>query len=341
MWCAKATFATTGLLAHRRLTGRRRPNFASRCPAGAEAPGGLGLSLRFVVRHWSSVEALIVPWLFLALVSAPIAAWYADRRQRSALVWLAYGAVLGPVALGILWVSPPGACPECGAGVVGWASECEECGASLDEGAAFESLREGPSPAEVGARSAAASGAVHALPSTGAETGPRGTGGIGGAVGAIRPAPAGRRRGVSVMLGQGSREPATVLATGIFTGGSLGLEIGGRYGLGRLGEEFVALGPVDTVPDRIAARIALRKLTIAGIENQVVLSSLSRRQRLVLTFQRLSGMSPAELEQELGSVAPSPDRGARLVAVGPGRDDEPADQEPIPAARRSGGGPAA
>ncbi|HEY3523051.1 MAG TPA: hypothetical protein VGK63_05070, partial [Candidatus Limnocylindrales bacterium] len=50
-----------------------------------------------------------------ALVFGPVAAWLARARHRPTAQWLLYGIVLGPVAVAILLVAPPGRCPRCSA----------------------------------------------------------------------------------------------------------------------------------------------------------------------------------------------------------------------------------
>lgn len=67
-----------------------------------------------------------------ALVCGPVAAWLARLRGRSAPWWLAFGAVLGPVALAILAVAPPAECPRCSAPIDGWRIECAECGLGIE-----------------------------------------------------------------------------------------------------------------------------------------------------------------------------------------------------------------
>lgn len=285
------------------------------------------------------MESFIVPGLAWALVFGPIAAWYARRRQRAELPWLLFGAILGPLALGLLWAGPPGACPDCGSPVRGWPVTCATCGALLDEWergveAVAESTQQDspqtsvPVPANVRALRRAVDERA----------------GIAGEVGAIRPKSA-TARGVSVVLEHSPDRPVTVLASGIFTGGSARLEIGARYGLGTVGREFVVLGPADTDPNRIALRHSLRALTVAGIENHVVLSDRSRGRHLVLTFQRLSGMTTLQLEAALSPIG-SEQSATRLAPVGPGRDGRDGDEERAVvgaggADRKTRGGPAA
>jgi hypothetical protein len=76
-----------------------------------------------------------------ALVFGPLASWLALRRQRQPIVWLAFGALLGPLAVALLILAPPGACPQCGERVTGWPSTCLECGEGLVPSVAMRIMR--------------------------------------------------------------------------------------------------------------------------------------------------------------------------------------------------------
>ena len=78
-----------------------------------------------------SMGVLLPVLTAFALVFGPLASWLALRRQRQPIVWLAFGALLGPLAIALLVIAPPGACPHCGARVTGWPSDCFECGERL------------------------------------------------------------------------------------------------------------------------------------------------------------------------------------------------------------------
>jgi hypothetical protein len=47
------------------------------------------------------------------------------------VTWFAYGAILGPVASGLVLMAPPGSCPNCGQRVRGWSWTCVTCGQDL------------------------------------------------------------------------------------------------------------------------------------------------------------------------------------------------------------------
>ena len=73
----------------------------------------------------SVVLALGVVW---ALIFATSAGWLAGRRDRSVPMWIVFGAILGGVALFLLWIAPPGRCSHCRAPVRGWIGQCDWCG---------------------------------------------------------------------------------------------------------------------------------------------------------------------------------------------------------------------
>ncbi len=69
-----------------------------------------------------------------AMVFGPAAGFLARRAARSPVVWLLYGAVLGPIAVVLLLLAPPGHCLACGRESHGWSGECLFCDADLRTG---------------------------------------------------------------------------------------------------------------------------------------------------------------------------------------------------------------
>ena len=66
-----------------------------------------------------------------ALIFGPLSSYLAGRRARSPLVWFGLGVLIGPIAIILLLLAPPGRCPECAARVHGWTQTCTSCGARL------------------------------------------------------------------------------------------------------------------------------------------------------------------------------------------------------------------
>jgi hypothetical protein len=73
------------------------------------------------------VGTLIPLFALSATLFGPLTGWYAGRRDRHPVAWLVFGALLGPIALLILAVAPPGRCPSCDFPVDGWPSRCPIC----------------------------------------------------------------------------------------------------------------------------------------------------------------------------------------------------------------------
>jgi hypothetical protein len=80
------------------------------------------------------LAALAPAWLVSALIFGPVAGVLARRVDRSPLVWLVYGAILGPIAVGLVVLAPPGRCPVCGTPTAGWSPRCIACGSDVRTG---------------------------------------------------------------------------------------------------------------------------------------------------------------------------------------------------------------
>ena len=73
------------------------------------------------------METIVIVAALWALVFGAVATSLAARRLRSRPVWAVFGVVLGPIALAILHIAPPGRCPACGAVAIGWEPACLRC----------------------------------------------------------------------------------------------------------------------------------------------------------------------------------------------------------------------
>lgn len=76
------------------------------------------------------ITAIAATWL--AGFGAASAA-FAVRQRRSPVTWSVFGAILGPAALAILRVAPPGRCWSCEAPTQGWLTQCLWCGEDVHE----------------------------------------------------------------------------------------------------------------------------------------------------------------------------------------------------------------
>jgi hypothetical protein len=263
-----------------------------------------------------------------AAIFGPIAGWLAGRRDRNPIVWLAYGALLGPLAAVLLWVAPPGRCSMCDTPVRGWPSMCPACGGPLTIAAGagryqpmertwIESV---PPPVELEAQRAAAPPepspqrpmpvitrlapqVVESAPPTAIPSPP------------IRlpiersAAPRSRRPGIAERAGAtvplstfeaDTQVAAQVLATAVYFGGTAGLAVGGRYVITRQGPMFRLLGPVDQDPTRVALERPLARLTAVAVgERLVITEGDSSRVSLAIGMGALAGMTGPELEVAL------------------------------------------
>lgn len=257
---------------------------------------------------------LIGPDGLLLVVSAtifgPLTGWMAGRRDRSPIVWLFFGALLGPIALAILALGPPGRCPRCDAPVRGWRAHCAACGGPLSSRARAEIAKPRP---------ATESQTIHAPPISAplriqarrdppTPPTPLPVGRLVQASGAPR---ANRRAEVASGAADG-RAPAihaaldagTVLATAVYFGGTTGrLVVGSRYVLVRHNAVLRMLGPVDRDPSEVALERPLAALTATAIgERLIITEGAADRPSLALAFGAIAGASGPQLEVAL--VAP-------------------------------------
>ena len=217
-----------------------------------------------------------LPLLLVASVFAPLTAWFAAQRSRHPGIWFVFGALLGPFAMAVLALAPPGRCPACGAPVHGWVTECAACGRALG-GIGEPALPEGM-----------------ILPAASALADTNGT---------RRPP---RRGGKRVRPGAdpvgGQVAPDTqVLSTGIYLSGSAGLEIGACYALARLpapeGDRFRVFGPVDTGQITVRHERLLRDIEVTVMNDRVIVSGRNDRSSPTFVFQAIGGMRGEDLER--------------------------------------------
>ena len=80
------------------------------------------------------MEPLVLIVTLWAVVFGVLAWLTAARRARSGPLWALFGVLLGPLALALLTVAPPGRCPGCGTAVRGWETACLVCDRPLGTG---------------------------------------------------------------------------------------------------------------------------------------------------------------------------------------------------------------
>lgn len=255
---------------------RRRPASTIRWSASVARGSGwiVGLELFVVVS---------------AAVCAPISAWLASRRDRDRGLWALFGVILGPIALAILTAAPPAACPACGSRWPGWARTCPACAAGQEPPPA------GGRPEAESGSPAGGSGVVAAIdrqPPAGETTGtprtPAGARPVGGSISRPDEAPV--------------TTETTVLATGIFLGGTPALIIGMPYGIGIRGDNVVVTGPLTTSPGEIVVEQP-RETAGIWIAAERTLLTAGRRHRggpeVGLFFGSLAVARGVDLEQRV------------------------------------------
>jgi hypothetical protein len=244
-----------------------------------------------------------------AMIFAPVCSWLALQRGRSWAAWFGFGVALGPIAVAILLIAPPGRCPSCGTRTRGWPRRCDACGLVFTSG---------PSEAAVGAPVTVGPefvGLTHdrrsnqpgpaSINSLDPESRPLGL--------APRPRLAGsadeRDRHSATALGHraipneaptprpSSATPA-VLGSGIFVGGSEPLQIGSRYFIARVGAEMQVLGPIHITPAEVAARIVLADVEATAVSDRLLIISREGG-KSTLAFSAVTAQPGVDLQQQL------------------------------------------
>jgi hypothetical protein len=223
-------------------------------------------------------------------------------------VWFVLGGIIGPLAVVLLLVAPPGACPECGARIRGWPRACEACGASLGGAVSVAGPASAPqaAPATGPVVVRTISGPVETgtprprpvlVPSPSAErpvlVEPRSepVGAVAAADRTDRDAARRRYRHEEDLVAPGAR----LIGSGIYLGGTAPsstkvarLEVGDRYGLARDGDELHILGPVTIDPERVVARVPIAGAEVELVADRLVVQGGPAARGLALAFANLS-----------------------------------------------------
>lgn len=250
-----------------------------------------------------------LPLLFVASVFAPLSAWFAARRSRHPGIWFVFGALLGPVAMGLIAIAPPGRCPSCAEPVHGWVTTCAHCGRPLggpwgpDMSDAVMAPADAPVVAVEGARRRRAKAPVAAVEGTRRRSAKAPVTAVEGTRHRSPDAPDAAVDGTQ-------RRPAEVVSTGIYLSGNAGLEIGACYALARLpapdGDRFRVFGPVDTGQITVRHERLLTDLEITVLNERVIISGRHDRSMPTFVFQAIGGMRGEDLERAFAPVPLSP-----------------------------------
>lgn len=269
------------------------------------------------------IDAVALPLLLTAIAFAPISAFVARSRDRQPLIWFFLGALLGPIALALVFFAPPGRCKSCGWQVEGWPRYCEACRALLPTplarpdrsglpaplpSSAFQAspvvpdalpsiVRPFPAEADDEPEPVAAT-VTRARPSrakAGTKVAAATTGSVAGRVGAARPDRAGGSRS-----GAHRSKETAILATAVFLTGSSACRPGMHYALAIRGDSLLVLGPLEVDPDVIAVERPLGSIAVTAYEEQLLIND--RRVGILtwsLAFRHLSGQSASAVERAL------------------------------------------
>lgn len=263
--------------------------------------------------------------VLLAGIGAPLAGWYASRRSRNAAVWFTLGALTGPIAVGILAVSPPGRCPSCEFEVEGWPAYCDHCGAPLRGGAG--AVR---GPATASDMTIPPAATIVAAPYVGRPT-PVPSPPTAGTFTPIAPTPINSARssvrrdarpwpdrpmaspmslGVRPTFTASNYVAATspdasshgeVLSTGIYISGNANLEIGATYAIARDGDHLRVFGPVDAGQLTVRHEGSVIDFDVTAMDDRVIIAGRDGRSSVAIVFRTIGGMRAADLELALAA----------------------------------------
>lgn len=236
----------------------------------------------------------------------------ARRRDRAMALWMVFGALLGPVALLLLWIAPPGRCRMCQASVRGWLTTCEWCGSPVRvkssrpvtaDVAATPSRPAARPPLTATSSPAKASAAARPTPEsvTDARIRERLTSMTARRAAAVAASGDGSRR--STAANQSTR---TVLATGSYVTGTMPLVAGSRYAIEVGSQALRILGPIDIDPAAVALTQDLPGIEATGFDERLVLTfGGGGRHGMVLVFTALEGAGTAGVAAAIVSAARS------------------------------------
>jgi hypothetical protein len=250
------------------------------------------------------LDSLPLGLVLIAGVFAPLSGWFASTRSRHPVVWFVLGAFIGPFAIALLALAPPGRCPACETPVGGWPSACARCGLAF--GGVTGLLDERPTaprPAGVGPRWAepervAETPSLAFTPTTPSLVPPRSSiqdlGGI-----RAEPTLAGGSNAGSV-ADPVMNPVEQVLSTGLYLSGNVGLEIGATYAIARVGPTLRIFGPVDTGQLTVRLEGDLEDFEVTALDDRVVITGQPGRSSTALILRAIGGMRASELEHALG-----------------------------------------
>lgn len=251
------------------------------------------------------LDNLLVLVVLAAGLFAPLTAWFAARRSRRPVIWFVFGALIGPLALALLALAPPGRCPSCGTPVDGWPTSCPHCGRALGhtDGEVI------PAPMVLQADDLNGN-TVEASPRRRRARGPRTATPV-----PTRPEPRPKWRDVPAPpVASPEARVGDIVSTGVYLSGNAALEIGATYALSRVpgadGDRLRVFGPVDQGQITVRHEGPLDAFDVTGVDDRVIVSGRDERSSLICVFRAIGGMRGVDLERALaeGQVSRRPSR---------------------------------
>jgi hypothetical protein len=226
-------------------------------------------------------------WLLWVVGFSLAAGRYAAMRDRRVIPWMIFGAILGPIALIVIRIAPPGRCGTCRAPTAGWLTICRWCSNDVTVDLAAPRAAPAPDapvtitplPAPMTARQTTAPPPVTIRPPAEPEARPT-----------LRPVAA-----VPPPVAAAEVDRLTILASGVFVTGTVGLQVGSRFTLTITGSRLRITGPDDLDPTKVAFEWPLADLEATGLNDRLILTQAGHvRRNVVLVFMALAGSSPAD-----------------------------------------------
>ena len=283
-----------------------------------------------------AINPVVVALIAWVAVFGIAAARFAEQRERVGTIWFAFGAILGPIALAVLYAAPPGRCRTCMIPTRGWQTTCAWC---------HEDVRVDPAPtrellARLTATSkererAAAQHAVSPTPpatirgaglTTGPGPGPATTPGTTQSATPVRPEGAstvelGAQRSPhpAAVTGDSHRAPAPprssrpdgdpvevgAMATATYVTGSSSLTPGARYVIGVNRGRLRVHGPMDVDPSVLAVAFDIADAMATTVGGRILISQHMDGSGAIMAFMQVAGMTPDGLAAAVTDAAHS------------------------------------
>ena len=256
------------------------------------------------------------PFLVIAaLVFGSLTSLVAVRRQRNPALWLAFGAILGPVALLLVLMAPPARCRTCGEPTSGFDSDCPTCGADVRLRRPAHPAHNGsPVPVTLGEpatdvasaeptvarrRRAAVSplsGAGSAAPEAGL---PLRLEAVGAQRPRLLPDPPASLQGLPEAAR--NRLDLTMIAIGVYVRGTESLLAGSRYLVARTHDRLIVVGPIEPSNSHVELDLPLAGLEADAVADRLVLSGQEpgSGRRFALAFMSIVPLAGRAIDDAL------------------------------------------